>query len=48
MVECIVSALIAVLQVIPYWIAQHLGAFVASAVLYGVYVGQSACGVCTN
>jgi glycerol uptake facilitator-like aquaporin len=27
-------------KVLPYWIAQYLGAFVAAAVVYGVYVGM--------
>ena len=25
---------------IPYWIAQYLGAFLAAVVVYGVYVGM--------
>lgn len=27
-------------QVIPYWIAQYLGAFLSSAVVYGLYSGR--------
>ena len=27
-------------QVIPYWIAQMLGAFFSSVMLYAVYVGK--------
>ena len=30
------------LQVIPYWLAQMLGAFISSVVLYGVYFGKDA------
>ena len=30
------------MQVIPYWLAQMLGAFVSAVVVYGVYIGKSA------
>lgn len=30
------------LQVIPYWLAQMVGAFVSAVVVYGVYIGKCA------
>ncbi len=27
-------------QVIPYWVAQYLGAFLSSAVVYGLYLSE--------
>lgn len=36
------SVIVTSLQVIPYWLAQMLGAFVSAVVLYGVYIGECA------
>ena len=27
-------------KVLPYWIAQHIGAFFGAVVVYGVYIGM--------
>ena len=40
------AVLLLFMQVIPYWVAQYLGAVLSSAVVYGLYVGEVVLSYC--